>query len=179
VEDSEFQIEADSLIPAIGQKADLSFLSPDDGIDISRRGNIKVDKHTMMTSRPGVFAAGDAVTGPLTVVHAVAGGKQAAKMIHEYVTSGKCGITEDQKIEQIIAEIEKDPEVLVTPKTESRIGGQSPPKKLDMRERVATFREVDSGFSQESSYVEASRCLRCYHLVFAAFRKSQPNSNVS
>ncbi len=178
VEDSEFEIDADSLVPAIGQKADLSFLSPDDGIDVTRRGNIKVDEHTMMTTRPGVFAAGDAVTGPLTVVHGVAGGKQAAKMMHDYVTTGQCGVSEEQKIENIIAEIEEDPGVFVTPKTESRTGSLVPPKKLDMRERVATFREVDSGFTQESSFVEASRCLRCYHLIFAAFRETEADRKV-
>jgi formate dehydrogenase beta subunit len=84
------------------------------------------------------------------------------------VTKGACAISEEKQIDDIIAEIEKDAGVTVTPKTESREGGKIPAQKLDMRERVTTFGEVDAGLTQEGSFVEASRCLRCYHLVFAA-----------
>jgi formate dehydrogenase (NADP+) beta subunit len=130
---------------------------------------VKVDDDTMMTTRPGVFAAGDAVSGPLTVVHGVAGGKRAAKMIAEYVTLGSCSVSDEHRLDKVIAALEKDPKVLVTPRTESRLGSTAPHKKLDMRERISTFEEVESGFTQESSFIEASRCLRCFHFVFAAF----------
>ena len=105
---SEFVLEADTLIPAIGQTAALDFLSPEDGIEITRHAAIRVDPSTMMTSRSGVFAAGDAVSGPLTVVHGLAGGKRAARMIHEYVTTGTCAPPDSQWIEDLIARIEQD-----------------------------------------------------------------------
>ncbi len=172
VEGSEFDLAADTLIPAIGQASNLDFISPDDGIEIARRGTIKVDKQTMMTTRPGVFAAGDAVSGPLTVVHGLAGGKRAAKMIHDYVTRGKCAPSEQHWMEDLIASIEKDHGVLVTARTPSREGGAPPKRKLDARERVTSFREVDSGFTQRSSFIEASRCLRCFHLILTAVRET-------
>jgi formate dehydrogenase (NADP+) beta subunit len=172
VADSEFDLAADTLIPAIGQASNLDFISSDDGIEITRRGTIKVDKQTMMTTRPGVFAAGDAVSGPLTVVHGLAGGKRAARMIHDYVTHGKCSPSEEQWMEDLIAGIEKDHGVLVTARTPGREGGKPPQRKLDARERVASFREVDSGFTQRSSFIEASRCLRCFHLILAAVREA-------
>ncbi len=168
VEGSEFIMAADTVIPAIGQKSDLAFLSPSDRIEATRWETIKVDPDTMMTSRPGVFAAGDAVSGPLTVVHGVAGGKLAAAMIHQYLTTGKCSLSDEKRIDDIISVVERDTTVRVTPKTESREAGKIPPRKLDQRERITSFDEVESGFTQEGSFVEASRCLRCYHLVFAA-----------
>ena len=170
VEGSEFDLPGDTLIPAIGQIADLDWLSPEDGIEFTRRGAIKINSLTMMTSRPGVFAAGDAVSGPLTVVHGLAGGKRAAHMIHQYVTTGSCSPTEQQWMDDLIANIEKDHGVLVTARTPNREGGTVVRKKLDARERIANFLEVDSGFTQRSSFIEASRCLRCFHLVLAAVK---------
>ncbi|MGC8657654.1 MAG: FAD-dependent oxidoreductase [Desulfomonilaceae bacterium] len=168
VEGSEFVMDADTLIPAIGQTSDLDFLSPADQIEITRHVTIKVDPTTMMTSRLGVFAAGDAVSGPLTVVHAMAGGKRAARMIHEYLTSGRCIPPESQWMEDVIAKIEADRGVLVTARTPSREGGKISRAKLEPRERISNFREVDSGFTQKGSFIEASRCLRCFHLILLA-----------
>ena len=165
VSGSEFVLEADTLIPAIGQIAALDFLSPEDGIEITRHAAIRVDPKTMMTSRSGVFAAGDAVSGPLTVVHGLAGGKRAARMIHEYVTTGTCAPPDSQWMEDLIARIEQDRGVLVTARTPGREGGKVSRTKLDPRERIASFREVDSGLTQKSSFIEASRCLRCFHLI--------------
>lgn len=165
VEGSEFTMDADTLIPAIGQKTELDFVGPHDGIEVTRWGTIKVDPRSMMTSRPGVFAGGDAVSGPLTVVHGIAGGKRAACAIHEYLAGGLCTESDDQLMQEILATIEKDTTVRVTPRSEGRKGPLAPPKKLDMRERLTTFDEVESGLSQGASYVESSRCLRCFHLV--------------
>ncbi len=122
----------------------------------------------MMTTKEGVFAGGDAVSGPLTVVHGIAGGKKAAGMIHQYLTTGKCSPSESDWIQNLIGNIEKDHGILVTARTPSRSGGKRPIRKLDVTERITNFREVDSGFTQRSSFIEASRCLRCFHLVLAA-----------
>jgi formate dehydrogenase beta subunit len=169
---SEFVLEADTLIPAIGQTSALDFLSPEDGIEITRHVTIKVDPSTMMTSRPGIFAAGDVVSGPLTVVHALAGGKRAARMIHDYVTTGKCVPSESQWMEDLIAKIEEDHGVLVTARTPGREGGKVSRIKLDPRDRISSFHEVDSGLTQKGSFIEASRCLRCFHLILLAVDKS-------
>jgi formate dehydrogenase (NADP+) beta subunit len=173
VEGSEFDIQADTLIPAIGQKTGLTFRSPDDRIEITRRETLKTDPTSLMTSRPGVFSAGDAASGPLTVVHALAGGKRAAQMIHQYVTTGTCTPSREQWMEDLLSTIEKDYGVLVTARTPGRAGGKPPQRKLDVRERIASFREVDSGFTQRSSFIEASRCLRCFHQVLAAVSQAE------
>ncbi len=172
IEGSEFEIEADNIIPAIGQKSVLDFVSPNLGIEVTRRGTIKVDPKTMMSTLPGVFAAGDAVSGPLTVVHGLAGGKRAAKMIHEYLTTGKCRLSEEHRMEDLIASIEKDFGVLVTARHPAREGGPHPDRKIDVQDRITSFVEVSSGFTQRSSFIEASRCLRCFHLILAAVHET-------
>ncbi|MBM3298329.1 MAG: FAD-dependent oxidoreductase [Deltaproteobacteria bacterium] len=171
VDGSEFDLEADTVIPAIGQKSNLGFLSPADGIEVTRWGTITVDPVTMMTSRPGVFSAGDAVSGPLTVVHAIAGGKRAAHMMHEFVTTGRCSASESQWMEDLIAGIEKDHGVLVTARVPGREASKMPHSKLDAKERITHFHEVDSGFTQKTSFIEAGRCLRCFHLILAAVKE--------
>ncbi len=166
---SEFDMEVDTLIPAIGQQVDADFMGPDEPLEMTRSGAVKVHPKTMMTSRAGVFAGGDATSGPLTVVHAVAAGKRAAQSIHDYVTTGRCGRLVEDRLESVLAAVEQDPHVPVTRRPESRTRRAEPPKKLDRRERVATFDEVESGLTQYGSYIESSRCLRCFHLVVVAF----------
>ena len=173
VEGSEFDLEANVIIPAIGQAANLEFLEVRSGIGVGRRGTITVDPVTMMTTKPGVFAAGDVVSGPLTVVHGMAGGKRAAKMIHEYLATGSCRPSTEQWMDDLIANIEKDYGVLVTARTPSREGGPRQHRKLDVQERISNFTEVDSGFTHRSSFIEASRCLRCFHLILAAVPDSE------
>ncbi len=170
IEGSEFEFAADTLIPAIGQTSDLSCLTRGDGVEITRRGTVKIDPHTMQTTRPGVFAAGDAVTGPLTVVHAIAGGKRAANMIHRYLRNGVCKRSESEWMDDLITEIEKDHGTLVTARAPGREPTRSTRSKLDIEERVSSFREVDSGLTQRSSVIEASRCLRCFHLILVALK---------
>jgi len=170
VQGSDFDFLADTVIPAIGQSSRLDFLSPTDGVEITRRGTIKVDPISMMTSRPGLFAAGDAVSGPLTVVHAIAGGKRAAKMIHRYLEEGRCSRSESERMEDLIAEIERDHGTLVTARIPGRPASHAVRSKLDIQDRISSFREVDSGLTQRSSFLEASRCLRCFHLILVALK---------
>ncbi|MGD9032569.1 MAG: NADH-quinone oxidoreductase subunit NuoF, partial [Desulfobacteraceae bacterium] len=85
VEGSEFVIECDVILPAIGQEPDLSFLQEDHGFEISRWHSFVVDEKTLATNIPGFFAGGDAVTGPATVVKAIAAGHRAAVSIDCYL----------------------------------------------------------------------------------------------
>ena len=82
---SEFTIELDTLIAAIGESPDLSFLSEKDGMETSKWSTIIADERTLATSRPGIFAGGDVVKGPSTVVEAIAAGKKAAESISKYL----------------------------------------------------------------------------------------------
>ena len=87
--DDVLTLEADACILAIGQRADLSFLKPEDGVALTPGGTIKVDPTTLATSAPGVFAGGDVAFGPRNLIEAVANGKRAARSIHEYLDADR------------------------------------------------------------------------------------------
>ncbi len=87
IEGTEFEAEADSIIAAAGQEPDLSWLSDDHPLGISK-GNTLITDEELATTREGVFAAGDLVTGPSSVVEAMASGKKAAQSVHRYLTTG-------------------------------------------------------------------------------------------
>jgi NADPH-dependent glutamate synthase beta subunit-like oxidoreductase len=85
IKGSEFDMELDMIIPAIGQATELSFLGENSGIETTKRGTLAADTETLATSRPGVFAGGDAVSGPAMAIEAVAAGKRAAAYIDNYL----------------------------------------------------------------------------------------------
>ncbi|MGA2078698.1 MAG: FAD-dependent oxidoreductase, partial [Terriglobia bacterium] len=82
---TESVLACDTAILAIGQTSDLSFLAPQDGIETTRQGTVKIDPQTLMTTAPGVFAAGDIAFGPRLIISAVADGKKAAEEIDRYL----------------------------------------------------------------------------------------------
>ena len=85
IKGSEFTIACDSIVPAIGQAADLAFVPKESGIAINKWNTFDVDPVTFATNVPGVFAGGDVVTGPATIVKAVGAGKEAAVSIDRYL----------------------------------------------------------------------------------------------
>ncbi len=85
IEGSEFVVEADLVVPSISQSPDISFLSDDHGLEISRWDSFVIDHGSGATNVPGVFAGGDDVTGPSTVIEAIAAGHRAAKGIADYL----------------------------------------------------------------------------------------------
>src|SRR5215472_8480439 len=82
---TEFVIPCDTVILAIGQASDLSFLKPDDGIETTRQGTLKINPGSLMTTAPGIFAAGDIAFGPRLIINAVADGKKAAVEIDKFL----------------------------------------------------------------------------------------------
>jgi NADPH-dependent glutamate synthase beta subunit-like oxidoreductase len=85
IEGSEFEIDTDLVVPAISQQPDISFLPENHGLEISRWNSFVVDERTMATNRPGVYSAGDAVTGPATVIQAIQAAHIAARSMKEYL----------------------------------------------------------------------------------------------
>lgn len=85
ISDSEHIQECDSVIVAIGQSGELDWIKPEDGLEVSRGGILKVDRETMETTALGVYAGGDIAFGPRLVVNAVADGQRAARNIHIYL----------------------------------------------------------------------------------------------
>ncbi|HEX78524.1 MAG TPA: FAD-dependent oxidoreductase, partial [Dehalococcoidia bacterium] len=146
---TESVFECDTVIIAIGQASELGFL--DGSVELTPGGWIKVDPLTLETSVPGVFAGGDAVKGPTSIVEAVGAGHNAAISIDRFL-SGK-DIAEGRGAEAVVA-----PE----PETEG-LARQSrvPTKRLEPERRKANFEEVVSPLTEEEALAEAERCLAC------------------
>lgn len=152
-EGTETVIPCDTVILAIGQASDLSFLKPSDGIETTRQGTLKVDPGTLMTTAPGIFAAGDIAFGPRLIINAVADGKKAAEQIDKYL----CG-SEWQPKPQFVQITVLDHHKMAEEYDEySRL--TVPMIPLERRTGVS---EVETGFTEEQARREASRCLQCW-----------------
>ena len=144
-------IPAEHVFAAVGQRVDTTFVSSDLLGSITGRDRLRVDEKTLMTSIGGIFAAGDAVTGPATVVEAIGSGHRAAESIRHFLEEGQAGIREQKPERRAPVEYElKDPE----PVRSERI---HPP----LREATNDFSEVERSFTEEEAIAEARRCLRC------------------
>ena len=152
---SEFEIELDTLIPAIGEQPYLSFLDEHQGIDISRRGTIVVDPETFVTNREGVFAGGDVVTGANTVVEAMAAGKVASESIDKYLKGESLARAYEVTKPSILVE--------ALELTEEELAELKRPQMLTLSvdQRSKNFKEVELGFDEKMAIKEARRCLRC------------------
>ncbi len=146
---SEQVIAADTVIVAIGQAPEI----PDvvkSNVQLTARGTIAVEPDTLMTSSPGIFAAGDAVRGPRNFVEAVADGHRAALGIDAYLQN-----TFLQDAPPATAEVK-----FRIPADVQKAKRQVPPS-LPAGKRVSTFSEVEGGLSAEAALNEAKRCLNC------------------
>jgi len=153
IKGSEFIVPCDALIPAIGQEADLDFVPKESGIAVNKWKNFDVDPVTFASNVPGVFAGGDVVTGPQTVVKAVYAGKEAAVSIDRYL-----------KGEDVAAGRAKDWTKGLADKADvSQVTKVSRVKYPHMKpeDRRTNFREVGIGFTEEEAVAEAKRCLAC------------------
>jgi NADPH-dependent glutamate synthase beta subunit-like oxidoreductase len=152
-EGTETIIPCDTVILAIGQASDLSFLKPADGIETTRQGTLKIDPATLMTTAPGIFAAGDIAFGPRLIINAVADGKKAAEEIDKYIRG-----PEWQPKPQFVQITVLDHHKMTEQYDEySRLA--VPVIPLERRTGVA---EVETGFTEEQARREASRCLQCW-----------------
>ncbi len=162
IKGSEFFIETDILIPAIGQAIDLSFLDEKDGIKTTKRSTIAVQEGTFLTSRPGVFSAGDCVTGPDVLVRAAGNGKRAAEKIDLFLRGMEVKESEEERLESLMEKIKvynKEEKVGISGGTKREMLKMLPPET-----RKWTFEEVEKGFSIPQAQKEAERCLRCVRI---------------
>ncbi|UCD38484.1 MAG: FAD-dependent oxidoreductase, partial [Fidelibacterota bacterium] len=150
---SEYVIDADTIITAISQGPDLTFLSDDQGIELSRWQTFAADEQSMATSRPGVFAGGDAVTGPSTVIDAIAAGHVAAASIVRYL-DGEALVQPEVHGEPVESEIKVD-------RKQRDHAPRAVMPMLAVSSRISTFEEVDLGYDEAQAVAEAQRCLRC------------------
>lgn len=147
-------LEADACVLAIGQRPDLSFLKPEDGIRLSPAGTIEVDRERLSTSAPGIYAGGDVAFGPRSLIEAVANGKRAARSIHGYLSS------ERARVEAVI-DIEKLPTRDYRMIAGFEVLDRQTPPTLDLGRRTG-IAEVETGFSDADARAQAARCLVCH-----------------
>ncbi|MEJ5359229.1 MAG: FAD-dependent oxidoreductase, partial [Desulfobacterales bacterium] len=150
---SEFEIECDQLIAAIGQRPDLAALERAAGLAVSRWGTLEADPVTFATGIPGVFAGGDLVTGPWVAIGAVAAGKEAAVSIVRFLdgadlAQGRGPVEPGEARHRPIPPGEP-------PRARARM------RELPPADRRGNFREVELGLTEEEGRAEAGRCLNC------------------
>ncbi len=160
IEDSEFVMEADALIAAVAQAPEVSFLKPDDGLQLTPRGVFVVNPQALETRRPGVFAGGDAARGPGALIQAIADGRRAALSIDRYL-SGEPLLTPRELQPLPVAHPTESEIAELVARDEVNMGSRVAMPTVPVRERVQDFREVELGLTEEQARAEAARCLRC------------------
>ena len=167
IEGATFEIECDYLIPAVSQSADLDLLPEEWEIEMTSWATIKTNGKDYMTSRKGIFAAGDCEYGPMTIVNAVGQAKRASSVISRYVQTGEISRTDDEIMEDQLRKMR------VYDKNE-KVTGWLPglPRQhsevVDVDIRKYSNVEVNFGFTQEQAISEAERCMRCYYIAMVA-----------
>jgi len=149
------RIPADTIIVAIGQGIESRGFEQS-GIKIQRGGALLANSSTQLPEREGVFAGGDCVTGPATVIRAIAAGKAAAANIDEYM-----GFNHEIQVDVTVP----------TPRcTDLRPRGRVNATERDACERKGDFLCIECGMTDEEAAQESSRCLRCDHFGYGNFK---------
>ena len=156
VEGTESSIPCDSIILAIGQTPDLSFLDPGDGVEPSPRGTIAVDPASLETSASGVYAGGDVAFGPRNLIDAIGDGRRAAASIHRQL-SGEG--TASPRFRRALPVVAVNRPVLDYDAVR-RVEVPSVPS-----ERRIGVPEIELGYSEDLARLEAARCLQCFYNI--------------
>lgn len=143
-------IPADTIIFAIGQSSDLSFLKPEDGVE-SERGLIKVNRETYQTTAPDVFACGDIAHGPRLFISAIASAQIAARSMHDFLRGTRT---------DIVVRSQWTPAVYTMAEGWDRLPRATPPV-VDATQRSSSLVIIEEDFPAEDAHRQAQRCLRC------------------
>ncbi len=157
-------IEVDYLIPAVSQSAEWSHLPEEWDLEMTSWGTLQTNGKDYMTSRKGIFAAGDCEYGPMTIVNAVGQAKRGASVISRYVQTGDISLTDDEIMEDHLSKLK------VYNKKEKITGWlaglpRQNSEVLETEIRKYNNQEVNFGFTQEEAIDEANRCMRCYYIA--------------
>jgi formate dehydrogenase beta subunit len=159
IQGSEFSLYVDTVIVAVGQSTDIP---PNFGLSLGSEGTLRVDDATLSTEKKGVFAGGDAVSGPASFIEAAAAGRKAASWIDRYL--GGLGI-----IDEVLAPSEEMPDVFPA-KQALQTAGEDPKRPamplLPADQTLSGFSEVELGLSEQASLIESTRCLKCNEVGF-------------
>ncbi|NLI94078.1 MAG: FAD-dependent oxidoreductase [Peptococcaceae bacterium] len=157
IEGSETAFEADTIIGAIGQSTNTQFLYNDLPVKLNKWGDIEINGKTSQTSEMNIFAGGDCVTGPATVIQAVAAGRHAAEAMDSFLMKG---YIKEQHIDYSCSRgsMEDLPkwEFEEMPKLQ-----RADMPAISLKERQNNFKEVELGYTEQTAREEARRCLKC------------------
>jgi NADH-quinone oxidoreductase subunit F len=160
---SEFFAPADTVIAAVGQAPDLSFLPPDSALERTRWERLAVDENRLTTNVAGVFAGGDFVSGPGMVIEAIAAGRRGAIAIDKYLRRDTSRVEmydlKPSVISPVTATSVSEEAVSAEETWEPQFRPETP--HLPLSERKGSFKEIELSFSEEKAKQEAKRCLRC------------------
>jgi ferredoxin len=150
---SEFLVAADKVLAAVGQEADFTFVPNPEESGLAKWGRIPIGGDTMMSAKDGVFAAGDVVTGPSTVIEAIGAGHRAAEAIHHYIEEGRpfYGVEEEDA---------RPPREYEVPDTQP-IAAKRRHHEVLRPKPGHEFIEVEQPLTAADAVAEARRCLRC------------------
>ncbi len=154
IEGSEEAVDCDTVVLAIGQTADLSWIRPEDDLKVTPRGSLQADPRTLATSRPDIFAGGDVAFGPRIIITAVAEGKRAARSIATYLTG-------QTPPEPRTARITTYPTGRFPLQSGYETRPRSTPPMLSLDRRIG-IAEVEHAFPEPAARQQAERCLVCH-----------------
>jgi len=163
VEGSEFVFDCDLVIPAIGQRVDLSLFEGMEDVQTTPASTIIVDEVTKQSTRPEIFSAGDCETGPDALITACAGGLKAAYNIDRFINNQPLEYGDDDHFDRLLKSLKvynPDEEIRKVEPLERKQPSMLPPET-----RISGFDEVEQGFSTPEAVAEAERCLRCYYVA--------------
>jgi heterodisulfide reductase subunit A-like polyferredoxin len=160
IKDSEFVIPADTMIAAVAQAPEISFLEETHGLEVTPKGTFAVDSLTLATNRPGVFAGGDVARGPWILIQAIADGRRGALSIDRYLR-GVPLLTPREQIPLPVVDLSREEidQMVEEGKVDLTPRAQIP--ELPEKERIQDFREVELVLTEEQAKQEAARCLAC------------------
>ena len=159
IPDSEHILDCSSIIFAIGQHPNLSFISEDSGVGITKLKAIAIDPNTFATGRTNVFAAGDATTGTTFAIEAVDSGHKTAASIHKFLRGESLESRDHPNLPVV-----KMSSTEVTARIgsgEIKVQPRIPMPTLNAGARLSSFEEVNLGYTEDKARIEAERCLQC------------------
>ena len=164
VEDSNFVIDCDAIIPAVGQICVVDCVLPEEDA-LTRWRTLIVDQITYQSSTPSIFGGGDCITGPATLIAALAAGKKAARHIAQYIEQSECQATTAEILQTLV-----NSSGVYEPDEAFPFDGitqRAEPEVLPPDTRINDFSEVEGCLSLSQAVAEADRCLRCYRIAVA------------
>ena len=152
-------IPCDTVIFSVGQRAGLAFIPDDAGVGLTERKTIAINPNTFAATRPGVFAAGDSVSGTAFVIEAVASGHEAAESIVRYLQGENLEPARKPKLPVVKLSRQEITDRMA--RGEIKVQPRIPLPELPVEQRIGNFAEVEGGYDDESAQREAARCLAC------------------